>query len=108
MQSISVSGVQLDAGDSYFLDASATGNGSLTWNLNTVGANGTIQQNGNNASNFTLGAFDVLGTPSDISAVPELSTWTMMLIGFGLVGFRSVSYTHLDVYKRQHRRCSGG
>jgi hypothetical protein len=78
-----ITGVHLNAGH-YYLEADASpGNTWDVWNWNTVSSGGLILSSSYGAiSGPPLGAFDVLGT----SAVPEPAAWTVMLLGFGVLG----------------------
>ena len=92
-----ITGITLHAGDRYFVEIAAQPgiDGSSTvdaWNFNNQGATGDFYQKlfGNvlNQGLNTLGAFAVLGSPvSSVKAVPEASTWTMMILGFCGLGF---------------------
>lgn len=74
-----ISGISLTAGDTYYLQVSGADGGWYLNNQNVVG-----EQLENGAPFFSSrpdGAFDVL------SGVPEPATWTMMILGLGMVGF---------------------
>ncbi len=75
-----ITGVQVQAGQTYVLDAVGVGGALDVWNANTTGSVGDVWQNGVDYGSGPLGAFRVL------VAVPEPTTWAMMLIGFGALG----------------------
>ncbi len=82
-----ISGVNLAAGASYFLYATAPGGTWNAWNENTIGATGEVLLSccAEEPEPNTLGAFDVLG--SSVTATPLPSTWTMLMAGFAGLGF---------------------
>jgi hypothetical protein len=71
-----ISGVSLNAGQSYFLEVDALNGAAYGWNLNDTGAAGDKFVAGTDHPDSTLGAFDVIG-----SAAPEPAAWAMMLVG---------------------------
>lgn len=74
-----ITGITLTAGDTYDLQVSGL---SSLWNENDQNLLGEHLNRGIAVGFTTLtGAFDVL------SDVPEPATWTMMILGLGLVGF---------------------
>lgn len=83
----SIAPVTLAAGTYYFNLFNAQGAGTQTyWDVNNTSPTAYYSFGGTSAptpvgSNL---AFTLFGTPS---AVPEPSTWAMMLLGFGMMGF---------------------
>jgi hypothetical protein len=78
-----ISGVHLDAGAQYVLEAGGPGNSYNYWLLNDTGDKGQSTTNvGTNPyiTGYTRGAFEIL------SAVPEPDAWAMMIVGFAGVG----------------------
>ncbi len=67
-----------------FIDTNANGISNVSFS--------TISNDGNTGSeldfiNFTTGGLPETGLPMPVSGVPEPSTWAMMLLGFGGLGF---------------------
>lgn len=63
-----------------------------TWITRTLSAAATsssigVRIRGIRATQAGMGVDNVALTASDVGAVPEPATWTMMIFGFGLVGF---------------------
>jgi len=58
-----------------------------TGSSNTAEALAVAYGNANGASTFTLAADGALSFAAPVAAVPEASTYGMMLAGLGLVGF---------------------
>jgi hypothetical protein len=89
-QVISVTGVALSAGQSYFLVAGLPANGTnLTWFWQTTApsANSYADTSGSGwkSGSGPDGAYAVFGNA--VTSVPEPSTWAMMLLGFAGVGY---------------------
>jgi PEP-CTERM motif len=80
----SITGVHLDAGSNYFLEVATGQNDIVNWIDSNTGDTGVLA--GTNL-NFTLPAFDILAGTGVASAVPEPSTWAMMILGFAGISF---------------------
>jgi len=85
-----VTGVHLDAGENYYLYVSTYSHDIDMLIDNNTKLNGFLAGDPNDR--FTLPAFDVLsanasGNNSVTAAVPEPSTWAMLLLGFASIGF---------------------
>jgi hypothetical protein len=78
-----ITGVHLDTGSNYFLQVATGPNDILNWIDNNTGDTGVLD----GIPNYTLPAFDILDGNGVASAVPEPSTWAMMIFGFVGVGF---------------------
>lgn len=80
-----IAGAHLDAGQSYFLSITAGANSMILAVDNNMGVGGyNTLFNGS----ISVPAFDILSGDSSISAaVPEASTWAMMILGFFGLGF---------------------
>jgi PEP-CTERM motif len=80
----------LTSGDQYWVTVSSDILNSIVWNANTTGdaSDQAISSDGGatwfSPSGLTPGAYEV---DSIATAVPEPSTWAMMLLGFAGVGF---------------------
>ena len=94
-----ITGINLKAGNFYYLLVSAEGNETIGWNFNSTGTYGTILWGGSlRVDQNPLPAFDILGHGPP--AVPEPSTWAMLLIGFAGIGFMA--------YRRTAKACIDG
>jgi hypothetical protein len=85
---VPVSTVPLDSGTEYWLVATAAGETIDSWNVALGGPNAPAALDTGSGwalqppLNEPFGAFDVQG-----NAIPESSTWAMMLLGFAALGF---------------------
>ncbi len=98
---VPVSPVSLVSGAEYWLVASAAGDTIDAWNVALAGPNGPAALN--TGSGWALqppldepfGAFAIEG-----NAIPEPSTWAMMLLGFAGLGFLGYRYTRRRSFSR--------
>jgi len=82
----SITGVHLDAGSNYFLHVATGNNDIVAWTDNNTKLSGFLAGDPNDR--FTLPAFDILSANDSVTAaVPEPSTWAMLLLGFAGIGF---------------------
>jgi hypothetical protein len=90
--SINITGVTLTGGQSYFLILAPSDNFThVDWFANNQGVVDGIADIGfgwiSIGANAATPVFDVTGTLPPVTAVPEPSTWAMMLLGFAGLGF---------------------
>jgi hypothetical protein len=79
-------GIQLAIGSTVLDSVALAGSGSTVWGLRTV----DFKTSGGALTFSAIGTSDGVGGYLDsikVASVPEASTWAMMVIGFGMVGF---------------------
>jgi hypothetical protein len=82
--------ISLAAGTRYWIELAATG--SVAWSYDGdasgTGVVGEFFQNQNGVFDSSLGPYQMQISDDQVAAVPELSSWSMMILGFvGLIFF---------------------
>ena len=87
-QPSTTNGISLSLGSTLLDSVTATGGGSTSWALHTVNFTNLVA--GTNLTFAALGTSDGVGGYLDnitLSAVPEPTTWGLMIAGFAMTGF---------------------